>query len=554
MMKAETIEVDEADDLVSELLAATNDPLRFVELAFPAIRLEAWQRQVLETIGQQLRENTQIGRWKAVQIAVASGNGIGKTALLSWIILWALVTFENTLGVVTAGTEPQIRTRLWGELSKWFVQLPEGLRGAFEMTATAIFNRQNERTWRVDGRPWSERNQEAFSGLHNFGKRVLVVFDECSMIPDPIWRATDAMLSDAETEIVWCVFGNPLRLDGRFPMCFPGGRFSGLWKSIQVDSRSVSITSKEAINEKLDYYGLNSNYARSHVLGQFPTASTTQLIPLDWVEMAAVRETWQHPADTLILGCDVASGHGEDSSVIYIRRGLDGRTHPPRKFPNLDPLQFAYRRIAAVANELTADAIFVDAGGVGEGTVAKLRELGLQVQAVYFGSKDDNPSGLVRCANKRSSMWCAMAQWLKAGAIPNDPELKAQLIGPEHSENPHGIVLERKEDMKARGLASPDIADALALTFAAPVFSQMSDLPGPGNHLVQSEYDPYSDAVMRGEPIPELKRKYIAPGYSSLRPEWNHPDWSGDDWKDAQASDALRYAKGDDDADGSGGW
>ena len=312
-----------------------------------------------------IRENARLGRTKAVQIAVASGNGVGKTALLSWIILWSLVTFEETLGVCTAGTEPQIRTRLWGELSKWFVQLPEALRGSFEMTATAIFNRQAERTWRIDGRPWSERNQEAFSGLHNFGKRVLMVMDEASMIPDPIWRACDGMLNDADTQTLWLVFGNPLRLDGRFPMCFPGGRFSGLWKSIQVDSRSVSITNKETINEKLEYYGATSNYARSHILGQFPTASTTQLIPLDWVEGAAVRETFQHPADALILGCDVASGHGEDSSVIYIRQGLDGRSHPPRKFPNLNPLQFAYK-IAEAALELGAQGIFVDAGGVGE--------------------------------------------------------------------------------------------------------------------------------------------------------------------------------------------
>ena len=366
-----------------------------------------------------------------------------------------------------------------------------------------------------------------------------MIYDECSMIPDALWRATDGMLNDANTQIIWCVFGNPLRLSGRFPMCFPGGKFSGMWTTFQVDSRTVSIANREAIDEKLSYYGLDSNYARSHVLGQFPTASTTQLIPLDWVEGAAVRETYQHPADAVILGCDVASGHGEDSSVIYIRQGLDGRTHQPRKFPGLDPLQFAYK-IAAAANELGAQAIFVDAGGVGEGTVAKLRELGLAVHAVYFGAKSSNPDGITRCANQRSAMWCAMAQWLKAGAIPNDPELKAQLIGPEYSENAQGIVLERKEDMRARGLMSPDTADALCLTFAAPVFSQMSELPGPGNHLVVSEFDPFSDAALAGKPYPELQRKYVAPGYSSLKPEWNHPDWTADDWWDAQASDALR--------------
>jgi hypothetical protein len=542
MRLGETIEVDEGEgeDLVAQLLGATNDPLRWVQLAFPAIRPEKWQRAVLETIGAQLRENARLDRWKAVQIAVASGNDVGKSALLSWLILWSLITFEDCLGVCTAGTEGQLRTRLWGELSKWHMQLPEVLRAQFELTATAVFARSAERSWRCDARPWSERTQESWSGLHNYQKRVLVVMDECSMIPTNIWRATDGMLNDAETQIIWVVAGNPTRIDGRFPTCFPGGAFGNMWSSFRVDSREVSLTNKEAIAEKLAYYGENSNYARSHVLGQFPTASTTQLIPADWVEGAAARETFTHPADAIVLGCDVASGHGEDSSVIYIRAGLDGRSHLPRKFPNLDPLQFAYK-IAACANELGAQGIFVDSGGVGEGTTAKLRELGLQVHAVYFGSKSDNPSGIVRTANKRSEMWCAMAQWLKAGAIPNDPELKAQLTGPEYTEAPLGILLERKQDMAARGLASPDIADALALTFAAPVWSQLSDLPGPGNHLVQSEYDPYSDSVMRGESIPELKRRYVAPGYSSLKPEWTHEGgWSGDDWNDARLSDELR--------------
>ena len=124
----EAIEADEADDLAGQLLDCSDDPLAFVRLAFPDIRPEEWQRAVLQTIGSQLQENARLHRWKAVQIAVASGNGVGKTALLSWIILWALITFEETLGVVTAGTEPQLRTRLWGELSKWFVQLPEELR------------------------------------------------------------------------------------------------------------------------------------------------------------------------------------------------------------------------------------------------------------------------------------------------------------------------------------------------------------------------------------------------------------------------------------------
>jgi hypothetical protein len=239
------------------------------------------------------------------------------------------------------------------------------------------------------------------------------------MIAEPIWRACDGMLTDSETQIIWLVFGNPLRLDGRFPQCFPGGRFAGLWQSFHVDSRTVSLSNKESLDEKIRYYGEESNYVRSHILGQFPTASNTQLIPVDVVETAALRDTDVHPSDATIIGADVASGHGEDSSVIYIRKGLDGRTYAPRKFPNLDPLQFAYK-VAAAAKEFNADAVFIDAGGVGEGTAAKLRELGLTPHSVYFGSKADNAGSLVRCANKRSECWTKMAEWLKAGAIPNE--------------------------------------------------------------------------------------------------------------------------------------
>ena len=117
-------------DLIDGLLGCSNDPLRFVETAFP-VTVESWQRQVLTHIGDQLSANARLSKCSPIQVAVASGNTVGKTALLSWLILWSLTTFEDCLGVVTAGTEPQIRTRLWGELSKWFYQLPEELRAQF---------------------------------------------------------------------------------------------------------------------------------------------------------------------------------------------------------------------------------------------------------------------------------------------------------------------------------------------------------------------------------------------------------------------------------------
>jgi hypothetical protein len=269
---------------------------------------------------------------------------------------------------------------------------------------------------------------------------VIIVFDECSMIPDTIWDATSGMLSDAETEIIWCVFGNPTRNSGRFPMLFPGGRFAGMWRSFKVDSRSVSLTDKESLNEKISFYGPSSNYVKSHILGEFPSASTEQLIPQDWVQQASTRETFTHPGDAIIIGVDPASGHSEDFSAIVVRQGLDARSRPIQRFANLDPLQLSYR-VASLANEIGADAVFIDSGGLGEATVAKCRELNVPgVHPVYFAGKPDNPSGLARAANKRAEIWLAMRDWLRAGAIPADAQLMAELVGPEYSEAPGGIL------------------------------------------------------------------------------------------------------------------
>jgi hypothetical protein len=519
MISAAPEALKDEDLLVQRLLMTGNNPLQFVTLAFPTIRLEKWQRTVLETIGKKLLDNAMNDRWKAVQIAVASGNGVGKTMLLSCLLLWGLMTFENTLGVCTAGTEPQIRTRLWGELSKWYQQLPETLRSAYELTATAIFNKQAERTHRIDGRPWSERNTEAFSGLHNYGARVLVVFDECSMIPESIWRATDGFLNDANTQTIFVVFGNPIRIDGRFPTLFSRGNRRSAWTSFNVDSREVSLTDKEAIAEKLAFYGETSNYARSHVYGQFPTSSAQGLIQADMVEAAATREASWDPADATIMGIDVATGHGESSSTIVIRRGLNARVCDIQRFANLDPMKFVYK-VTAAAAEYNPDAIFVDATGVGDGVAARLRELGLPSHPVYLGSKSDY-RGTARVANKRMEIWWAMREWLKVGAIPRDALLMAELTGPEVSETAQGLILERKKDMAARGLASPDSADSLALTFSSPVWTAaMSGLAGPGDHNVVSEYSPFSDEALTGKALPESRRRFYQPGWAKLRPEY----------------------------------
>ena len=158
-------------------------------------------------------------------------------------------------------------------------------------------------------------------------------------------------------------------------------------------------------------------------------------------------------------------------------------------------------KVAEIYAQYSADAVFVDGGGVGGGVVDRLRQLHVPVMDVQFGGKPDGVGFLtgddgVQYANKRAEIWGSMRQWLKSGGtIPDDQELRSQLTNLQYAFNLRNeIQLEKKEDMKKRGLSSPDIADALALTFSQYVSPHTgAGREGPQKPLVQSEYDPFKE-------------------------------------------------------------
>jgi hypothetical protein len=197
----------------------------------------------------------------------------------------------------------------------------------------------------------------------------------------------------------------------------------------------------------------------------------------------------------LVMGVDVAR-FGDDRSVIFLRRGRDARSWPVEKHQGLDLMTLA-SRVAERAAAVRARAVFVDEGGVGAGVVDRLRQLGVPfVFGVNFGSgaeRYDAEGAKPLYANKRAEMWGSVKDWLEQGALPEDPELRADLTGVEYGYNGKGeIQLEKKGDMKKRGLASPDMADALALTFAYPVSAGGWDLPQGGDSY-DIDYDLNAD-------------------------------------------------------------
>lgn len=490
-------------EIMDELGSMSRDPYRHVLFSYPwgepgeladYSGPDTWQTEILQGVRDGL-----ISLGQAIQMAVASGHGVGKSSLISWLILWAISTFEDTKGVVTANTEVQLRTKTWAELAKWY-RLFIGKQW-FTMTATALFSADpaHEKTWRIDAIAWSERNTEAFAGLHNQGRRVIVLFDEASAIPDVIWETTEGALTDADTEILWFAFGNPTRNSGRFKECW--GRFRHRWKQWQIDSRTAKMTNKAQLGQWVKDYGEDSDFVRVRVRGVFPRAGSMQFIPGDLVDAACAedREVVATVYDPIVFGVDVAR-FGDDASVICIRRGRDARNWGWHSFRGIDTMALA-AKIVELAQENKPDAIFVDGGGVGGGVVDRLRMLRQPVVEVQFGAKPDKATedAQIIYANKRAEMWGTMREWLKGGIIPDDQELRADLTGVEYGyvmkEGKDAIQLEKKEDMKKRGLASPDKADALAISFAYPVaYSDHKPVIKKGSTGFQADYKPYAEA------------------------------------------------------------
>lgn len=480
--------------LIDDIGGFTHDPLGFVRYAFDWGHGElekhkgprAWQADILDVIGTHLRNTAT--RFQPLRIAVASGHGIGKSALISQIIQWGISTCEDTKVLITANTEPQLRTKTWPEVRKW-ARLAINAHW-FSPTATALTSKDpgHETTWRADAVTWSEHNTEAFAGLHNQGKRIIVIFDEASNIADKVWEVTKGALTDEDTEIIWLAFGNPTRNSGAFKDCFTG-KERKLWVTRQIDSRTVEGTNKAYLQEMVDTYGEDSDVVKVRVRGMFPSLSMKQFIATADVDAAFGKHLRadQYNFAPVIISCDPAWS-GDDELVIAKRQGLAFTVL--ETLPKNDNDVLIANKIARYEDEHQADAVFID-GGYGTGIVSAARTMGRDWTIVWFSESSNDPG----CVNKRAEMWNAVRKWLKeGGAIPEDQVLYNDLVAPETVPRLDGkIQLESKEQMKKRGVPSPNRADALCLTFAQPVVKKYQG-GYSGTTSARTDYDPYASA------------------------------------------------------------
>lgn len=496
------------DQLIELLASLENRPYDYTMCAFPwgepGSELEEregpeeWQRRVLVDLQTKLLAGEDFdAATSATLIAIKSGKNVGKTALLSWIVWWAFTTKTKTKGRATANTEKQLRIVLWTELSKWHRL---NLFGQFfKMTATQVYSADPllAREWHFDAVPWSEDNPDAWAGIHNQGGRLLMIFDEASGIHDSIWERADGATREANTQVIWLCTSNPTKNTGRFYECF--NKFRELWMTYTVDSREVSLTDHSAINDAIRLWGEDDDYVKMSFLGEFPSTSMTQLIPVETIAYARSREVQAQAWEPLILAVDVAR-FGGNENVAVLRRGRDARSLSAHRWRGLTVPETG-NRIASLIVTHNPDGVFIDEGGVGGGVVDFVRHLGHACIGVNFGGSASGRPGGTLVSNKRAEMYVGMREWLRTGGCIEDSEdLAEQLVSIEYRfDKKQQILLMSKEDMRTLGRPSPDWADALAMTFAFPIAPRTWTKP-----KIKVDYDP-----MEWKPQALNERGYI---------------------------------------------
>jgi len=494
----------ELAELVSQFYA---DPYGFVLAVFPwgmpllpdgsenplreKFGPEPWQEEELKALGQHITDNLirrsmglEMEVWRS---SIASGHGVGKSAYVSWIIYFLMSTRVDTRGVVTASTQFQLEDKTWPELAKWHNLAIN--KHWFEWSATglsfAAYPDDRKKNYKTTAATVSETKTEAFAGLHNEGKTVFVIFDEASGVLPKVWEVSEGALTDGEG--FFFAFGNPTRPDGEFADCFD--KHASIYRHRHISSYEVSHTNKNALNDIVKKYGWDSDEVKVRIRGLFPEQSFNGFISMETVRMAVERELIVDSQAGLIMAVDVAR-FGNDSSCIRFRQGRDARSIPPKRFKGLTITKLATICMRE-ADIYRPDAIVVEATGVGAGLIDIMRDRGYKVIEIHPGAAAEAHELYI---NRRAEIWSIMRDWLfEEGCIDDSPELTGQLTTILYSLDRHEqrVKLEPKEEMKKRGLPSPDDADTLALTFAVRVARRdRSRDRNPGTRaLALTDYD-----------------------------------------------------------------
>jgi len=430
------------------------------------------------------------------ELCMKACTGPGKSATLAWAGWHRLACFaakgEHPKGAALSITGDNLKDNLWSELAKWQSR-SQFLQAAFNWTKEKIYAKDHPETWFLSARSFAkDANAEAIgralSGLHS--QFPFVLLDETGDMPVAVGKAAQQIFTGLPMDAAIIQAGNPTSTDGLLYDACTNRTAQRVVITITADPADPKRTprvSLEHAQEMIDTYGRDNPWVMATILGLFPPGGFRSLLGIEDVNAAMDRHyresDYAHAAK--ILGVDVAR-EGDDSSVMFPRQGVVA--FEPKVMRNVDSL-FGAGVVQRKWTEWDADASFIDnTGGFGAGWIDQLRVLGRSPSGIHFAGKATD----MRYANKRAEMWLTMAEWVKGGgALPKIPALVAELTTPTYSFKGDQFLIEPKEQIKKRLGRSPDLADALALTFAYPV-AQRSLAQQLGITTQPQEYDPYA--------------------------------------------------------------
>jgi phage terminase large subunit len=395
------------------------------------------------------------------RISVRSGHGVGKSTAAAWAMIWYLFLRFPVKIVVTAPTSSQLYDALFAEVKRWVKVLPQTLQDQLEVKQDRIELKDANNEGFISARTSRAEQPEALQGVHS--DNVMLVADEASGIPEQVFEAAAGSMSGHSA--VTLLLGNPVRSSGFF--FDTHNRLSQDWVTMKVSCEDSPRVSAAYIDEMKSRYGEESNAYRIRVLGEFPRSDDDTVIPMELLEMAMARDVSPSAHAPIVWGLDVAR-FGSDRSALCKRQG-NAILEPIKTWKNLDLMQLTGAVVAEYEVLMPSQRpreILVDSIGLGAGVVDRLRELNLPARGINVS---ESPAMGTTYRNLKAELWHKAKAWLEARDcwMPKDELLVAELATVRYSFTSSGkIQIEGKDEIRKRGLASPDRADAFCLTFA----------------------------------------------------------------------------------------
>ncbi len=469
-----------AGEMAAKIRLWREHPAVMVRELFKA-KPDLWQEEVLEAFPHNQR------------IAMPASKGPGKTCCMAWIAWNFILTRKNANIAMTSVSGANLQDGLWKELAKWHSVSPL-LQHLFAVQSTRVIYKQDPMNWFMTARTWqktasAEEQAQTLAGFH--ADFTLFLVDESGGMPNAVMASAEAALSTGvECRLVQA--GNTSHREGPLYRACTSER--GLWYVVRIsgdpdDPKRSPRVSLEWAREQVARWGRDNAWVKVNVLGEFPEHSINALIGPDEIEAAQRRSYGDHDIanSARLLGVDVAR-EGDDASVMFPRQGLVAFT--PVVWRGIDGIQGA-GAVARRWDDWDADACFVDnTGGFGASWIDNLRLLGRSPIGVVYNAQPQD----MRYFNKRAEMYFLLTQWIKEGGQlpPNCPELTQALTSITYTHKGDRLLMEDKQQLKARIGISPDHADALAETFAEPVMARGMRARGRPGRRHRSEWDPFS--------------------------------------------------------------